>query len=128
MNNHLDSPPVEVTQDFLRTMIRKTDKGCLERTQDGFYIFLAGNSTVTDDIKTWAREKLSILINPTRRDTELYMPRQTYFCDHQFDSLDPEDGCIVIENQSLFWRNHEREYQAWYKATRPAVAGKEKAV
>ena len=118
MNEIVDNPPLEVTQDFLRRLVRQTEGRCLERTEDGYYVFLCGSATVTSDIKEWAREKVSVLINPTRRDYEQYMPRTTYYADHRFDELDPEGICIVMHTKELFWRKHQRDYREWYDKTR----------
>jgi len=86
--------------------------------EDGYYVLLTDSTHLPSiEQKRMAREQCNIIINPDREECVLYMPRQTYKCDHMFDKK-MEDGSIIIETGDTFWAEHEESYQEWFEATR----------
>ena len=100
---------------FIENMGKYAKERKIAPTIDGYYVLLTGKGVVVDDVDKIKARKNKILINPTRKESIKYMPRQTYKCDHMLDKV--EDGYVVIENDNAFWTEHEQKYQEWRKSS-----------
>lgn len=101
----------KLTKEAIYNMSQYMEQKRIAPCMGGFWVFRT-TELVDDELYKYAIGR-KILINPNRETMIEHCPRQVYYCDHCMDKI--EDGYIVIENENVFWKEHEDKYQLWLK-------------